>query len=266
MPKHLWIAVAGFLLVALLGACVASPALPGAGAPPTVSELFNASHLAAQAAATAGPLPTRRPTRTPLPPAEATATAETELGGKVVEWVIYDDGLDPDWTAEGSWGINLDLASRAQAYSGTLAASVGPTEDYGAFFLALKPDATRTLPLADVLGVSVWLNGGADGLAPDDLAITVIGSNDYTYWTKDDASVELKDPRPFSESRLVHLGMERSLAPNTWTEIVVRLDRLLYQPDFNYVTGVYVKNDAAYRQTYYVDRVAWQVIDRSSSK
>lgn len=264
MAKYLWLAVAVFLLVALLAACAASGGA-GLGVAPTVSDLFNAETMTAQQRATRGPTATRRPTSTPVPPAAETATAEAVLGGRVVDWVIYDDQLDRAWSADDSWDIRLDLSSRKEVQSGAVSAAITPTKDYGAFFLALK-EGGRTLPITDVIGVSLWINSGDDVLTPEDLAVTVIGSNDYTYWVKSDTSVELTDPRPFSESRLVHLGMNHSIPPHTWIEIVVRLDQLIYQPDFNYVTGVYVKNDKQFRQTYYVDRVAWQVIDRGSSK
>ena len=45
-------------------------------------------------------------------------------------------------------------------------------------------------------------------------------------------------------------------APDTWVELVVWLDDLPYDPDYTYVTGLYLKNDKVFQQTVYVDRVA----------
>jgi hypothetical protein len=252
MLRIFWRVVGLIIVTFVLGGCgVATPATPDRGESPTVSALFDARQRAAPPTVTRAPTATRRPTRTPGPPA-----AQTSRASQIAELVIYDETLAPDWSVDASWGIKLDLADSSHAYTGTVAAAVTPLEDYGALFFALKEGARASFPITNVIGVSLWINSGSGSLTPDDLAVTVIGSNDYTYWVKGDASVQLSDQRSFSETRLRYLGITRTLAPEKWAEVVVRLDKLLYDPKYTYVTGVYVKNDQGFRQTYYVDRVA----------
>jgi hypothetical protein len=249
MMQHLRVMVGLICVTVLLVACgAASPAPSGGGEPPTVSAIFDSGQRATLPTATRFPTATRRPTRTPGPSAAKTST--------ITELVIYDDTLDPDWSVDNSWDVKVDLADTSHVYAGTVAAAVTPLQDYGAVLFAVKPEAQRAYPTTDVLGVSLWLNGGDGYLMPDDLTVTLIGSNDYPYWVKDDASVQRDDPRPFSETRLRYLGITQSVAPDKWVEAVVWIDKLTYDPNYNYVTSVYVKNDQGFRQTYYVDRVA----------
>lgn len=248
-------AVGLIVIAAALAGCGAASPASVRGEVPTVSPLFDAQRPAASPTATRDPSAVR-PTPTTRPSATGTATAPAAPSGRISELVIYDDVLASDWSADNSWDVKVDLADRTHVYSGSVAAAVTPLEDYGALFLALKPGAKSVYSTTDVLGVSVWINSGNDELSPEDLAVTVIGSNDYTYWVRGDASVQLDDLRFFSESRLMYLGITRVLAPERWVEAVVRLDQLPYEPDYRYVTGVYVKNDKGFRRTYYVDRVA----------
>jgi len=113
-----------------------------------------------------------------------------------------------------------------------------------------------------VLGVSFWLNSGDAPVRPDDLAVTVVGSDAFPFWIAGDDSVAINNPAAneelptFSETRLSFLHVDRTLPPQTWIKIEVWLDELLYDPDYTYVTGFYVKNDASFFQTVYIDDVA----------
>lgn len=234
------------------------PSATGQAQPPTLSSLFDPHGSTALPTVTRLPTATTPP-RTPDPGAAglpaSTATLPRGQEARIVEWVIYDEILASDWYTDASWDVQVDLADPSHVYSGTVAMAVTPLQDYGAILLALKPDAQTSFPVTDVFGVSLWINGGEDILTPDDLAVTVVGSNDYTYWVRDDASVKIDDQTFFSESRLYYLGITRSLEPDTWAEAIVRLDQLPYDPNYRYVTGVYIKNDQGFRRTFYVDRI-----------
>jgi len=259
--RHLRLVVGLIFVTLLLSGCsAASPAAPGRGEPPTVSALFDASQRAAPPTITRSPTATRRPTRTPGPPAAETGAAPAGRPSQITELVIFDETLAPDWSVDASWDVKLDLADRSHPYSGGVAAAVTPLKDYGALFFALKEDARVSFPVTNVIGVSLWLNSGDDYLTVDDLAVTIIGSNEYTYWVKDDTSVQLGDLGTFPETRLRYLGFTRPLAPESWAEAVVELTELRYDPDYRYVTGVYIKNDQGFRRTFYVDRVVLLMI------
>jgi hypothetical protein len=262
MARHVWPIVGFAILTALLVGCgvVASPS-PDYEQPPTVSPFFAGGRpVASPVVITRAPTATRRPTSTPDASPAGAGAVQAAPGFQIIELVIYDETVAADWTAENSWGVALDLSDRSYAYSGSVAAAITPWDDYGAFFLTLQEGAESSFLITDVLGVSLWINSGEDILVPNDLAVAVVGSNNYPHWVSDDDSVPLDDRR-FSESRLSYLGINQTLTAERWFEVIVELDKLLYEPDYRYVTGVYVKNDEGVRQTFYVDRVVLLLVE-----
>jgi hypothetical protein len=252
MPRYLSLTMGLIGVAALLGACgAASSGSSGSNPPPTVAAFFDPSQRVERPTATRLPTATRRPTRTPDPLATPTPPRR-----QIVDLVIYDETLDPGWSVANSWGVTVELTSTAHVYTGAVAISVTTLEDYGAIFFTVLPDAQRAYPTSDVVGVSLWLSGGDGPLMPEDLAVSFVGSNEYPYWLRGDTSVQAAEQSPFSETRLSFLGFDRSLPPGAWKDAVVWIDRLLYEPDYTYVTGFYVKSDRDFRQTYYIDRVA----------
>ncbi len=179
---------------------------------------------------------------------------------KVVDEPVFDDSLNPDWSTADTIGMQTFFTDTKHAYAGSAGISVTPQQDFGKLFFTVKQDAKGSYGLDRVLGVSVWINSGDQPLDPGDLSITVVGSNDYTYWRPDDTSVMTDTTHFFSESRLYYLGVKNTVPPNTWVEAVVRLDKLPYEPDYKYVTGIYIKNDEWFRRTFYVDQVHLLVV------
>lgn len=43
---------------------------------------------------------------------------------------------------------------------------------------------------------------------------------------------------------------------DTWVNVVVWLNKLEFDPPYQYVTGFYLKSDVDFRSTYYLDQVA----------
>lgn len=205
---------------------------------------------------TSGPpatAPTISPTFTPIPTIDERITFIT----------LYDDQLHSDWTAEQSQGVQYDLATTSHIYSNQVAAAITPNEAYGKFFLTVREDAQAVYRRDRILGLSFWLSGGPYAIEPGDLAVTVVGSNAHPYWVAEDNSVQLaagisdaqitEDSPLFSETRLYFLDINRTIPPNTWVEVVLWLDEREFDPDYTYVTGIYIKNDAALLETFYVD-------------
>ena len=106
------------------------------------------------------------------------------------------------------------------------------------------------------------ISGGDRPVANDDFAVTVVGSDAYSHWVAGDTSVQIvgRDVTPeeplFSETRLYYLGVSRDIPANTWVEVTLWLDEREVDPDYRYVTGIYIKNSMYYQSTYYVDRVS----------
>ncbi len=183
---------------------------------------------------------------------------------RITQVVVYDEQLANHWSAEQSYWVDYDLAATDYAYTGTTAIAITPDRHASKFFLTVESSPEAAYDRDEIIGVSFWLSGGANLIENDDLVVTVVGSNDYTYWVPDDTSVSdllENDPREdlplFSETRLYYLDINRPIPPGTWVEVIVWLDDLIYDPPYNYITGIYLKNDEDFLQTYYIDQISF---------
>jgi hypothetical protein len=217
-------------------------AAAAAGPSPTVASIFLSSEVP-----TAIPLPTIQPLPTPDSQARTPAS-------KLIEVRIFDEEFETGWSLEGSEKMRFSTQSDA-AYSGRSALAVTPTGDFGRLLFAAGAK-TPSILRDQLAGISLWIAAGDVEIAPSELAVAIIGSNDYRYWRADDHSVMLDNQHFFSETRLYYLGINRAIPPGTWVELVVWLDQLPFDPDYSYVTGVYIKNDKGFREQFYVDRVS----------
>lgn len=127
--------------------------------------------------------------------------------------------------------------------------------DYGWLYFTLEPNTPLTLPCDKVVGISMHINGGNYEIGPSDLSISIRGSNAYTYWVSSDNSVQLSDKISFSETRLYYLEITRAIPRNTWVEVIIYPSKLMYDPNYLYITGFYLKNDKGMYQTIYIDNV-----------
>ena len=239
--------------------------LIASGATPTVAALFLAPPSKAAS-------PTAKDHEVPIslqstPQNNRATTAVPQAQAAVYpEVVIYDDQLNASWSVEQSAKSAINLAAtdlnfqsldlQQEHSSGATTIAVTPQADYGTLFFTVRPESGAVYQRQSVLGVSFWLNSGNTGIGPDDLAIAVVGSNAVPYWTPDDQSVFPDKKGAFSETRLYFLKINRTIPPNTWLNLVVWLNDLQYDPVYQYVTGFYLKHDAGFRSTYYLDQVA----------
>lgn len=243
---------AGLLLGLALAGCgslnTAQPTLPPQPTP-SVAPLFNDT-------------PARPPTATavsttPIP--EVAVTNPTPQPSPTIEVIaLYDEKLDPGWSLENSQAMHYNQVSTG-AQSGQLALAAQPTTKFGQLFFTVTKQAKRAYERKRVLGVRFWLSGERT-IATSDLAITIVGSNQYTYWNPADTSVHINtevtpDAPLFSETRLYDLGFNRTIPPKTWVQVVVWLDNLIYDPEYAYVTGIYIKNDELFTDTFYLDHM-----------
>ncbi|MEZ4867899.1 MAG: hypothetical protein R3C14_41615 [Caldilineaceae bacterium] len=230
---------------------------------PTVAEIFH-SEGTPPIFAFSTPAPDSAAAEPGTPVAEETGN-DRPLPTGYVETVIYADELDSNWTLDHSLKMTYNLWDNSHWFqtlstalninSGATAIAATPQDDYGILFFSLRPEAITQYTRDRVLGISFWLNSGDDIIATDDLAVAVIGSNEHPYWTETDHSVFPTGEETFSETRLYYLDINRSVPTQTWVNVVVWLDRLIFDPNYTYVTGFYIKNDVGYRNTFYVDQV-----------
>ncbi len=221
------------------------------------------------------------------------AARRSPSGNAYAEQLIYDDALNPNWTLDNSFLVDYDPldtkhwfeslsessadgkatgpGKNAALSTGAVAIKVTPTDDFGALFFTVQPETTTDYSLNSVLGISFWLNSGPQLLDTADLAVAVLGSNELTYWQSGDDSVlgalsNAQDAETFSETRLYFLDINRSIPPDTWTRVFVWLDELEFQPDYEHVTGFYIKTDGNFRGTFYVDQVSLLVLPKEEAQ
>jgi hypothetical protein len=253
--------LAGMLLAGCTSLIPQPPTVQPNVPTPTISSFFLDSPTAIAGASTA--LPTQaqaRPTAATRPSPSPIASAATRTTDQIATLILYDDVLNTDWSAERSNQVKYDIASPKATHGGKQAIAVTPTNDFGRIFLTVRKDARKIYPRDRVLGISFWLSGGENTIGTGDLAVTVTGSNQYAYWVADDTSVKVDTPVTavsplFPETRLNFLHINRSIPPHSWVEVVVWLDDLVDDPDYTYVTGMYIKNDAGFLDTYYIDDI-----------
>ena len=210
------------------------------------------------------------PTKTPLPPTPPgidTAIPPTptlDLTGIEVI-TIYDDALDQDWAVAPSSGVVYQLQDERNAYTGRNSISFSPAKEGDSLLFRVRPDAARQFPRPDVLAISFWLYAEEDYIRFDDLNVTVLGSNDFPYWVRNDDSANTDIPT-FSQTRRYGLGLNTPIPPKTWINILVFLDQLVYDPNFDeqpvedpeyeYLTGFSIDYVTGFWNTVYIDDVA----------
>ncbi len=222
---------------------------------PTDSPYFRANSFTPPPTATRRPTPTQAASKIKEPSGTVVAVGKAPQASQVITVPIYADQLNSNWTIDYGTGVDIQLGDTTQVHQGSKAIAITPLQDYGTAYFTVREGVTETYPYSSVLGISFWINSGADGLNTDALAITVVGSNDYGYYTPNDKSVVTDNQRFFSETRLYYLGVKRDIPPNTWLPITLWLDSLPYDPLYKNVTGIYLKNDASFRQTFYLDQI-----------
>ena len=209
------------------------------------------------------------PSFTPSPTVEAavdgTATpAATTVSPRTSDMIeiisLYDEKLNPNWSLDNSQNMQYALADVGFVQKGKFSLKAQPAKGFGRLFFTVNKNSRDIYPRGRLLGVRLWLSGGDHLIATSDLAITITGSNQYTYWVPNDTSVKINtvvtpDAPLFSETRLYDLGINRSIPAKSWVEVVIWLDRLLYDPEYQYVTGMYIKNDELFTEAFYLDHM-----------
>lgn len=193
---------------------------------------------------------TIRPTLPPLP----TLTPRPTIQKRII--TVYGDMLNENWSLENSRQVEYELENTSYSYSGTNSLAFKPKAEYGDLFFTLNESSNETYLRDDVLAVRFWLYGDEDIIETDDFAVSVVGSNDFPYWVEGDNSVMVQDSGPvFPETRLHFLNIENDIPSNTWVLVEVWLNDLIYEPQYEYVTGFLLKNDQDYFFSTYIDEV-----------
>ncbi len=206
-----------------------------------------------QPSSTSQPLPSPIPTSLPFTPTSVPQPTRELL----TSIDIYADSLDPDWTIQEDMGMDVEMDVTDVIRGGRTAVSLTPNRDFGMAFFTINENSRQPYLRDEVVEISFWLNGGNRAIDPNSIIVTMAGSNNFPYWVEDDKSVINRGdtPSPFSKTQLYFLGFDNAIPPQTWVEVRIRLDELLYDPEYRYVTGFFIQNDEGFFQTIYIDDV-----------
>jgi hypothetical protein len=174
---------------------------------------------------------------------------------------VYDDQLSLDWSIQPLVGMAVNFSDTSHAHSGKHAIAITPLHDFENFYLTVNPNAKQIYSRDQIVGLSFWLNSGSETLNIGDLAVSVIGSNAYPYWVSGDDSVFKDSQYTFSETKLYDLQINHPIPPETWVEVIIYPDKLIYDPAYQYITGFYIKNNEGILRTFYVDDISLIKID-----
>ena len=247
-----WIPLLVLMLVGGLNVGCGTQSAPVPGSP-TVASVFQQANVAAAVT------PTPKAQLQPILAAAATPTPTYR------EFMIYDEELAPNWALDYSINLTYELQDTTHWFesmapdgsqdSGAVSMLVTPDEGWGTLHFTLGPDSGQLYPRDNVQGVSFWVNSNADFMSNDALVVAIVGSNEQTYWLPEDASA-LTEFGYFPEIPLYDLQVNEAIPPNTWVKVVLSMDKLLFGPDYRYVTGVYMKTKSFQVKPFHIDKVA----------
>lgn len=244
------------LVFAMVWLSGCTPEATDVAAAPTLAAVFQVGDTNAT--------PTARSTQFTLATAAPSTVVATPTPG-YQEVVIFDERLSPGWTVDFSEQVALDredtthwfetLNRAAGTDAGAVSLLVTPQEGWGTVRFTLEADATVSYARERVQGVSFWLNSNNSYMSNDALVVTIVGSNERSYWTPNDTSA-LTEVGYFPEIPLYDLAINDAIPPNTWVQVILSMDKLLFGPEYEYVTGIIVKTKSFQNRAFHIDRVA----------
>lgn len=187
---------------------------------------------------------------------------------EIILFPVFDDMLNEHWDLEASAGSSYNEGETSLVQSGTTSLSfTGENEDRLIF--QILPQLQDPYLRENVIGISFWLNAGENEINVDDLLVEVFGSNTVSYWVRNDTSA-IRDLETYSGHRLYGLGLNDALDANSWVQIEILLNDLVYDPNFTddpiedpfytYVTGFSIQFTEGYSGTIYLDDVQLLVL------
>ena len=209
----------------------------------------------------APPLPT--PTNTPMP------TPVPTLGLETLE-NLYDDELHPNW--EIVTNAEYEISHDRNPYSGNASIIFTPTLGARTFMFTVKESADRAYRHDEIFGITFQVSSINNHIDLNEMAMTVVGSNEVPYWKMVDFSVENvgipnenwvgKEDRIsnwyatiYPETLIAFLEVDRAIAPKIWTPVNNWLPARLLAPEYEYVTGFYLKTGTFFQGTVQIDDI-----------
>ncbi len=216
-------------------------------------------------------LPTLPTEISPLVSLETTPTALSPVFPEEVNQeltVVFDEALNLNWGLEASSGMTF-TETDTLANTGAVSLSVTGQEDEHLTFKVLSTSPDRYLH-EQTISLNFWLNTGETELDVDQLLVEILGSTNVFYWVRNDTSATV-NLDTFSGKRMYGLGLNRLLETNTWVQIEILLDELVFDPTFDdtlvddpfydYVTGFALHFVEGFSGTIYLDDIELLLVE-----
>ncbi len=216
-------------------------------------------------------LPTFPTETSPLVPLETTPTALSPVLPEEVNngWmVVFDESLNSNWGLETSRGMTY-TETDTLANTGAVSLALTGREDDHLTFKVLSNSPDRYLQ-EQTISLNFWLNTGETELGVDQLFVEILGSTNVFYWVRNDTSATV-DLDTFSGKRMYSLDLNHILERNTWVQIEIMLNELVYDPNFDdtpmddpfydYVTGFSLHFAEGFSGTIYLDDVELLLVE-----
>jgi hypothetical protein len=225
-------------------------------AAPTVAAIFSDQR------STAVPIPTPLPTPR-LPQSSDLNENEARDGSENLQTVpIYTDQLLAGWSIEHDSKLQCGTTNQSFVYTGNSAILCSVIGEDAILRFSVGPEIQGGYPHARVAGLRFFLSSPREIIDFDALAVSMQGSNQQSYWSATDQSVHIEgrdldaaDQPLFSETPLYFLGVNRAIRPGEWVEVTLWLENQIYDPDYAYVTGFYLKTDKSLLSSFAVDKI-----------
>jgi hypothetical protein len=199
------------------------------------------------------PSPSPSPTTSPAPSPTATPSPTPMPDYRRV--TVYNDAVDSNWTLRYSDQMRYNEKDPSAQHDGKYSLSLTPLAPDGSLLFSVRQTAKEPYPRSEAVGVSFWLYTGEQDVKSTDLSVSILGSNRFPFWFPDDKSVESNLESVFPETPLNFIDGSTTIPAKTWIQVVVLLDDLADNPDYENVTGIQIKNDASFLNTVYLDQV-----------
>jgi hypothetical protein len=280
MMKYKLVMLTVLAATGLLVACRAikiNLAIPDPEVFPTATSHFllrgTAAFVTPAAPVTPGALPTVaniflvQPSPTPTQVKIATPTAEDNedqiLPRDFYPVKLYQDSLNPNWKIQADNGIQVDTHATKSIYQGRSAISLTSQVEERSIYLTVSKQSKEAYPRDRMWELSFWLYSEDQQLRLDQFFVTIAGSNILPYWTPDDHSVTVSDKLPvFPETGLDEVDFNRAVPANTWVLVELEFDEVLVlDPDYKYITGIYLETSAGFSGTIMVDEITLLMLE-----
>ena len=168
---------------------------------------------------------------------------------------IYSEDFNANWELLVGNDEEINLRAQAESYEGFLSIAIMPTKSFSRINFVVKENTKELYPLPQIIGIRFWINPEDYGLSPSDLGLILLGSNEFSYYDKEDGSGSNSDNSITSETRLDLLGYNQPIPANTWTEVTIWVEDLNDEMDYKNLVGFSIINDSGFLQTIYFDVV-----------